>query len=183
MQGVVFTLFSELVIEKFGIETWNDLIDTSSPQSEGVYTSGQQYPSEELKELVVVLSAKTSIPQTDLVRAFGHFLFDHLINMSPVSIEQCQGLGDLLMIIDETIHGEVKRLNPTVTLPSIKVISHNSQEYVMEYKSIRKLCFLAEGLIQGAADYYGTPIMLKQTDCMHDGCDHCKIIITFTGSP
>jgi len=47
----------------------------------------------------------------------------------------------------------------------------------MYYTSPRKLCFLAEGLIEGAAEQFNTKYELSHTECMHDGADRCALKI------
>ena len=70
MLGMVFTCFSDLVIEKFGLEQWAELLDEVELKSGGVYTSGARYDDEELLALVAKLSEKTGCA----CRRFGtHF--------------------------------------------------------------------------------------------------------------
>lgn len=75
MQGAVFTAFSDMIIEKMGMEMLDDLIDLTNPESGGVYTAGGNYADSELFKMVGVLSEKTKVPAEDLVRAFGQYLF------------------------------------------------------------------------------------------------------------
>ena len=43
---------------------------------------------------------------------------------------------------------------------------------------IRKTYLIAEGLIQGAADFYNENISLSHHQCMHDGADFCEMRVT-----
>ncbi|EOW9234365.1 hypothetical protein D2923_05745 [Vibrio cholerae] len=43
MQGIIYTVLSDMVIEKFGVLFWDQMLEDLKPSSEGVYTSGQQY--------------------------------------------------------------------------------------------------------------------------------------------
>ncbi|WP_220471645.1 V4R domain-containing protein [Colwellia sp. BRX10-4] len=49
----------------------------------------------------------------------------------------------------------------------------------MFYQSKRKLCHLCEGLISGAARHFKQAIVIEQSECMHDGANKCKLVISF----
>lgn len=83
MQGIIYTVLSDMVIEKFGVLFWDQMLEDLKPSSEGVYTSGQQYNDDELLAMVGYLSEKAQIPAPDLVRAYGEYLFTHLFNSLP----------------------------------------------------------------------------------------------------
>jgi predicted hydrocarbon binding protein len=181
MQGSIFTVFSEMVIEKMGIETWNELLVTVSPSSEGVYTKGMQYEDAEMMSLVGALSEKTKIDVSSLVRTFGNYLFIHLYNSCPVNVSHIHNLKDFLLSIDSVIHKEVKRVSPNAYLPSFDYSETPEGDLVMYYHSTRKLCHLSEGLILSAAAHFKQEITIEQPECMHNGDDKCKLVISFKG--
>jgi hypothetical protein len=45
----------------------------------------------------------------------------------------------------------------------------------MIYKSPRKLCQLAEGLISGSAKHFNQNYKMTHDPCMHNGSDHCAL--------
>ena len=177
MQGSIFTAFSKMVVEKMGIETWNELLDTVKPTSEGIYTNGMQYEDSEIMALVAALSAKTDAPT--LVRTFGSYLFIHLYNSSPTNLSHIDNLKDFLRSIDSVIHKEVKRVYPQAYLPSFDYSEEENGNLIMYYQSKRKLCHLSEGLIISAASHFNEEIEITQPNCMHNGAEKCKLIISF----
>ncbi|MFT5176073.1 MAG: hypothetical protein ACI8W7_004267 [Gammaproteobacteria bacterium] len=44
MKGAVFTMSQTMVEEKFGLDTWEQILEKVAPQSEGIYTAGDTYP-------------------------------------------------------------------------------------------------------------------------------------------
>jgi len=179
MQGSIYTAFSKMVIEKMGIETWNELLDTVKPESEGIYTNGMQYEDSEIMALVAALSAKTKIDAASLVRSFGSYLFIHLYNSSPTNLSHIDNLKDFLRIIDSVIHKEVKRVYPQAYLPSFDYSETADGNLIMYYQSKRKLCHLSEGLILSAASHFNEEVEITQPDCMHNGAEKCKLVISF----
>ena len=181
MQGAIFTAFSDMIIEKMGMEQWNELIDKTSPTSNGIYTSGAQYEDSELINMVVALSEKTGIPAEKLVEAFGQYLFDILYKNSPVDVSKIDNLRDFLLAIEDVIHVEVKRLNPDSYLPTFKYEDGPDGELIMYYSSKRQLCHASIGLIFGAAKQFDEAIEISHPQCMHDGAQSCKLIVKFVG--
>jgi predicted hydrocarbon binding protein len=179
MQGSIYTSFSEMIIEKMGMSVWNDLLAKVSPASEGVYTNGMQYDDSEIMSLVSALSEMTKIDVATLVRTFGEYLFIHLYNNSPANLSHIDNLKDFLIYIDNVIHKEVLRVYPQAYLPKFDFKEIPNNDLVMYYQSKRKLCYLSEGLILSASKHFNQPITISHPECMHDGADKCKLIISF----
>ncbi|MBL8828955.1 MAG: heme NO-binding domain-containing protein, partial [Planctomycetaceae bacterium] len=76
MKGVVFTTLNDLVEDRFGLATWDELLERSG--SSGVYTSAGTYPDQELFTLVGGLSELLQVDADKLVRTFGEFMFNKL---------------------------------------------------------------------------------------------------------
>jgi len=181
MQGTIFTSFSDMVIEKMGMECWNLLLNQTNPDSSGVYTAGAQYDDAELLQMVTLLSQQSGIAINDLLDAFGEHMFEKLYQNSPTDLSSINSLKDFLLAIDTVIHSEVKRVYPHAYLPTFKYPSPDANELEMHYSSKRKLCFVATGLIRGAAKKFSEKIQIDHPVCMHDGADHCELIIQFQG--
>jgi len=181
MQGSIYTTFSEMVIEKMGMEVWNDLLVKVNPSSKGVYTKGMQYNDSEIMSYVTELSKITKVDIPTLVRTFGGYLFIHLFNNSPADLSHIDNLKDFLISIDSVIHKEVKRVYPQAYLPTFEYSDNPDGNLVIFYQSKRKLCHLSEGLILSAAEHFKERITIKHPECMHSGAEKCKLIISFEG--
>ncbi|TQV76010.1 hypothetical protein FKG94_15480 [Exilibacterium tricleocarpae] len=178
MKGAVFIAFNEMVEGDLGMATWEQLLLAVKPASEGVYTSVEDYPDTELFALVEKLAELTQKPVEELVRYFGRHLFDALVAKYPMLIENEKDFFRFLMSIDDVIHKEVRKLYENPNLPDLRYDPPEANTLVLYYHSPRKLCILAEGLIAGAAQYYGIDYELSHGPCMHSGADECRFIIT-----
>ncbi|WP_444994854.1 heme NO-binding domain-containing protein [Aliikangiella sp. IMCC44359] len=183
MQGIVFTALSDCIIENFGLATWNETLEKVAPESEGIYTSSANYADEELFALVGELSNKTGLPAADLVKTLGIYIFPYLIQHMPDAHQPGMTLKSFLLSVDQVIHKEVKRLYPNSYLPTIEYSDPSSNLLIMKYHSKRKLCHLAEGLIEGAAQHFKESINIAHTQCMHNGYDCCHMEINLDGTP
>lgn len=177
MKGLVFTTFNDMVEQKIGIEMWESLLESVKPESGGIYTSIEDFPDQELLDIITVLSSKTGTPVVDLVNSFGQYLFHALAFKHPIFTDEKPDLIEFLKSIESVIHKEVRKLYQNPNLPSIEWEQPQEEKLILHYHSPRMLCHLAEGLIKGAAEHYDTKINISQSACMHDGADRCTFLI------
>lgn len=177
MKGAVFIALNDMIEEHYGIDTWEELLAEVQPECEGIYVSTEDYPDTEITHFVRAISSKTGLPSTEVTRIFGESLFHELNTKYPMFAENCNSLFDFLNSIENVIHTEVRKLFEQTSLPSIDCKTTHDQLLKMDYKSPRKLCYLAEGLIQGASIHFQEPVKIEHAMCMHDGNDHCEFHI------
>ncbi len=179
MKGMVFTMLGDMVEREFGIETWDRLIEDTNPESGGVYTSVEVYPDSELLGYVAALSRRLEVPADALVYAFGKYLLSRFDQIHPEFFEG-HSARSFLRSIDQQIHVEVRKLHPGVVLPSFEYEDLDEKTMRMIYRSPRQLCKLAEGLIAGSAERFGTTIDLDHRQCMRNGADSCELLLRFS---
>jgi len=178
MKGIVFNVFSDLVTESFGWEVWDQLIEKTQPESDAVYTSAQVYPDEELVAYVTELSKITGAAAPDLIRAFGKYMMHKFKGMHPEFLDG-HTAKSFLASVHDVIHVEVKKLHPDTLLPTFEYEDNSADELTMIYSSERKLCHLAEGLVEGVGEVFEETISCKQTECMHEGATKCRLELHF----
>ena len=178
MKGIVFNIFSDLVTDNFGLETWDQLIERTNPESEAIYTSAQVYPDEELVAYVTELSKITGTSAPELIRAFGKYMMHKFKSIHPEFLEG-QDAKSFLASVHDVIHVEVKKLHPDSLLPAFEYEDTSADVLTMIYSSERKLCALAEGLIDGVSEVFGQQIEINHPQCMHDGADSCRLELRF----
>ena len=177
MKGAVYIAFNEIVENDIGLDTWETLLQQVKPPSEGIYTSVEDYPDQELFALVEKLSELVQQPITELVRHFGRYLFAALSTKYPMFVEGEADFFQFLINIDDVVHKEVRKLYESPNLPDLRCDPPQGNTLVMHYHSPRKLCILAEGLIAGAAQHYGVDYELSHNPCMHEGAEECRLVI------
>lgn len=179
MKGVIFTTLGQMVEEKFGLAFWDTVLLDVAPASEGIYTAGNIYSDKELFALIASISKLSGIPSNDLVIAYGEYLFDKLAILFPGLVPKNCSLKQFLKSIDRVIHVEVKKLHPNAELPSLAYEDTVPEQLTILYRSPRKLCSLAMGLMKGAANHYKEALSINEPVCMHKGADHCRFELKF----
>lgn len=183
MKGIVFTTFNDMVENRIGIACWEALLEKVKPASGGIYTSVEDFPDEELVAMLGELSVITEKPIDELLASFGQYLFHALATKHPVFVTDETDLFVFLQSIDGVIHKEVEKLYHNPHLPAIECQQPSQDLLLLHYRSPRRLCHLADGLIRGAAKQFNTEVLIAHDLCMHDGNDYCEFRIIRVNEP
>ena len=164
MKGVVFTELLDLVEDKFGYDTVDEIIEKVGSENQGAYTSIGTYDFAELVQLVSALSESVDVPINHLINAFGHHLFQTFTNGYEDMLSRFDNAFDLLENVETFIHIEVRKLYPDAELPTFSYEHPADDELVINYRSERPLADLCEGLIQACVTHFGQPITIDRQD-------------------
>lgn len=177
MKGIVFQLLEEVVTAHHGSDTWDDLIDAAGV--DGSYTSLGNYDDQDLGKLVSAASTALKVDGADVVRWFGREALPLLAQKYPQFFEPHTSARPFVLSLNRIIHPEVRKLYPGADTPEF-VFVDDGDVLTMEYRSARRLCAFAEGLIQGAASHYKEAVTIDHPECMHRGHPHCRIQLRFS---
>lgn len=177
MKGIVFNLLEEIVVREHGEDTWEVLLDSAG--LDGVYTSLGNYPDADLMALVVAASDALGLPPDDIVRWFGRNALPLLAVRYPALFEPHGDARAFVLTLNEIIHPEVRKLYPGAETPAFGFDASQPGKLTMDYRSSRRLCAFAEGLLLGAGDHFGQTVEIDQPLCMNRGDDRCLIEIDF----
>jgi hypothetical protein len=176
MKGVVFNVLQELVVTNYGEDTWDTLLDET--ELDGVYTSLGSYPDEHFLKLVGAASQAFEMPPDDVVRWFGRGALPLFAERYPQLFEPHDSTRSFVLTLNDIIHPEVRKLYPGADVPEFDFASSNGT-LVMGYRSQRKLCAFAEGLLEGTAEHFDEQIEIRQPQCMNRGDERCILEIDF----
>lgn len=175
MKGVIFNLLEEAVIDQFGDAAWDDLLDAA--QVEGAYTSLSSYPDSEIMALVAAASGRLSLSPAAILRWFGKSAIPSLAVHYPDFFKAPGNVRNFLLSVNTIIHPEVRKLYSGAGCPHFQFQEKGTGELVIGYSSPRKMCALAEGFIDGAADHFGEKVKVSHRGCMHDGSPECSLVV------
>jgi hypothetical protein len=170
MKGMIFTEFLDMVSEEMGLEMTDRIIADAGLPNAGAYTSVGTYDHLEMGRLLGALSAATGKPVSDLLKAFGEYLFRRFSVGYQAFFRDCRGAFEFLQNVDDYIHVEVRKLYPDAQLPKFTVEHRSASELALLYASPRCLGDLAEGLIRGCIAHFSVPMQLTRQELpMVDG--------------
>jgi hypothetical protein len=150
MKGVIFTEFSEMVENEFGIAMLDEIIESCNLPTKGVYTSVGTYSHHELVSMLTKFCELSQTPVNEALRLFGHHLIKSFKKNYVDFFENKNHVFDFIESIDNHIHIEVYKLYPDAQLPRFNTKRIDSNTLHMEYISDKHLEWLAVGLIEGA---------------------------------
>jgi hypothetical protein len=176
MKGVVFNLLEQVVTRDYGEDTWDRLLDKAS--LDGAFTSLGGYSDAEFFTLVSAASDTLDKDPDEIVRWFGREALPLLATSYPQFFEPHDSTKPFILTLNDIIHPEVRKLYPGADVPVFD-FNVTNEALVMGYRSDRKLCSFAEGLIEGAAAHFGETVSIEQSECMKRGDPKCTLEISF----
>lgn len=176
MYGLIYFLLQKYVQRKVGPQGWDQALKAAGLEKE-TFHPNMAYPDEPIFKLVYCLSKKTKIPANDLLTDFGKAIAPDLLALNPGLIKSTWKTLDLIENTDQVIHALVRQERKGANPPSIQCVRLSPTELQMIYASSRKLCSLAKGLCEGAAETFGEELEINETSCMHQGAPFCLMNI------
>jgi hypothetical protein len=137
------------------------------------------YPDGDLLALVDAGSAVLGIPRPDLMRHLGHDCLLGLARRHPHFLAPFERARPFLLTLNDVIHPEVRKLHADARPPEFWFEEEDPDVLVMHYQSDRRLCLMAEGMVRGAATWFGERAHVTQPACVHEGADRCVLTIGF----
>jgi hypothetical protein len=179
MKGIIFNLFEEFVVETFGAEAWEDILEASPHDARAVRVGPATYPDAHLFMIAEAACKKANLSLEVALRAFGKFLFFGLGRKYPSIVKQFPDAQSLLKGIDSVIHVEVNKLLPGSVTPTILCTDDGQGGLTLTYDSARRLCPLLEGLLDGLSEHSHQRIERTHDICQHKGAPRCELKLTF----
>jgi len=179
MKGIIFNLLERFIVENLGEDKYEEILSACALKTKEPFVGPGSYPDEDLMAIVAKTVETMGVTPPEALRAFGRFCLPILAEKFPGFMTPYDHPKEFLMTVDSVIHVEVEKLYPDAQTPSLAYDDPAPDRLVIHYESSRKLCQLMEGLIDGVADYYGSPIEYAQKRCMLDGAPACEFELTF----
>lgn len=175
MKGIIFNLLEDVVSRHHGEAAWEKLLDQAGVS--GAYTSLGSYPDGELERLVQTAADTLSISPGECLRWFGRAAMPLLAERYPAFFTGHRTTLPFLISVNDIIHPEVRKIHPGAHCPVFRFEQTADGALHMAYESPRRLCTLAEGFIEGAADHFGETATVAHLRCAAKGDRECLLSI------
>jgi hypothetical protein len=179
VKGVVFNLLEQLVCKEFGESGWRHVLQDADV--DGSFTSLDTYPDTVLRKLVAAVGKRAQKTPGEALQWFGRHSMPLLFLKYPQFFDSQTSTRSFILTLNDIIHPEVRRLYPGADVPWFDFDTSSPDTLLLGYQSPRKLCALAHGFIEGAADHYGESVDVEQSQCMHRGDAKCVFVLRFSG--
>lgn len=170
MKGIVFNLLEQVVSDHYGADTWDSLVDAANVG--GSYTSLGNYPDSEMEALVAAACSALSLDRATVLKWFGVNAMPLLAKAYPELFEGHPDARSFIDGVNDVIHSEVRKLYPDAVCPHFRMANADDGDLMMDYRSSRRMCALAEGFVAGAAAHFGDTVDFTHETCVDRG-DRC----------
>lgn len=159
MYGLVNKAVVDLVLSKFGQETWN-AIKKKAEVDIDVFVSMDGYPDDVTYRLVGAASEVLKIPAEKVLEAFGEHwvLYTAAEGYGPMLDASGKTLREFLENLD-ALHARVALTMPQLKPPRFRLVPVDDTTMKLEYYSTRQgLAPMVVGLLRGLSVRFKTPI-------------------------
>lgn len=177
MKGLVFTEFLEMVEQKFGYQTANEIVERATLASGGVYTAVGTYPHQEMMGLLSELKRVTGQDVHTLLQHYGSHLFGRFALLYPDFFNAQGDAFAFLESIENHIHRQVLSLYPDAELPKFETHRKSDAVLEMRYSSARRMSHFAYGLILGCLAHFNEEVIVEMQAL---NADETVVVFTLT---
>ncbi len=179
MKGIIFNITESFITDHYGENIFNAIIDDCELETKEPFVGPGTYPDNDLMEIVVKSSKKLSMSTSDFLRELGTYSFHKLAGRFPHFVKPYNCPKEFLKTVDGIIHVEVQKLYKETQLPTFQYKEPMEDELIITYYSKRKLYPLMEGLVNGVANYFNSPIKQNLTIYTKDNVEFCDFHLKF----
>lgn len=179
MKGVVLQLLGRCARDSFGEDAWLQALAAAGAAEP--FDPQRTYPDAAFNAVVAALAAVRKITTDDAQRWFGESAIAHFHAMAPTLFDRHQDSWSFMLTLNDIIHPQVRRDFPGASAPDFGFDANADGELILTYRSTRRMCAFAEGLILASMRHYGDPPVLRHVRCMHRGDPHCEFVLPAPG--
>jgi heme-NO-binding protein len=162
MYGLVNKAVVDLVVTKFGQETWTKIKQKAEVDVD-VFVSMDAYPDDVTYRLVGAASEVLKLPAEQVLEAFGEWWVLYTANEGYGPLLDASGstLRDFLLNLD-ALHARVALTMPALKPPRFRMVDVDPKTLKLEYYSGREgLAPMVVGLLKGLGIRFKTPIEIS----------------------
>lgn len=179
MYGLVNQAIQEMVIEKFGDDTWEKIRDKAS--CDDIFIGMDQYSDQITLDLVGAACEILGADAATILKTFGEYwvgftgeAYGSLFEMSGNTfVELVRNLN--------TLHTRVASIMPDLKPPSFTVTDETDDSFILQYHSSRPGLYpMIEGLMTGLGARFNTNVEVKHLRGTDDGIDYDEFKINYS---
>jgi hypothetical protein len=179
MKGIIFNLLEQFITKGWGEEQYDAILTASSLTIQDPFVGPGTYSDADFMILFGKAVAALGLLPEEGLRRFGRFAFPQLAARFPQFVTPYTHPKPFLKTVDSVIHIEVRKLYEQTNLPVFVYHDTAPNALAIEYSSSRRLCHFMEGLIDGVADHFQSPIRHQQSECLLRGDAVCRFDLGF----
>ena len=181
MQGIFLDALERFVVRELG-ETGLHQVRARTGRGDNRYMFDTTYPDGELISIVHSVSQANGLPPEEILKQFAEGLVPTLLDVFGFLVNPNWTFVDFLLNTEAVIHKAVRLNTPSAKPPAILAHMAAMDAVAITYRSPRRLCSVAKGIIRGSAIHYKVKAAISEERCMLRGDPECVITVAVNQS-
>jgi hypothetical protein len=180
MYGLVNKAIADMVLSKFGKETWEAIRQKANVEV-NTFLSMEGYPDDVTHRLVKAASVVLNLSPAQIMEAFGEFWVEYTAQEGYGEMLDMSGddLPEFLQNLDN-MHARIGVSFPQLKPPSFECNETEENSLNLEYRSEREgLAPMVLGLVKGLGNRFNTEVDVTQIKSREEGSEHDEFLIKY----
>jgi hypothetical protein len=177
VQGIFLDELEKFVVRELG-QTGLKRVRGLTGRGDGGYRFDASYPDDELRLIIRGIAEATATHPVDLLEMFAEAMVPGLLEVYGFLVDPRWSFIDLLLNTHDVIHKGLKANSPEAKPPDMQVVRAGPESVVIHYRSRRRLCAVAKGIVRGVAARYQVKVVIGEERCMLKGDPECLITVS-----
>ncbi len=180
MKGTLFGLVKEVLERQYGAGLWDSVLEACELNGNGVNCelNGNGVNMSDWEAGMDTPDLPVDLPSDALICWLGRNVVPQLAKTYPTLFHRHANLRSFVHSLSEGLPSA----DPVVEVeevPALEFFESFDGDVMVTIQGAGPICALAEGVIAGAADYYGEPIVIDELKCVKRGDNRCVLQMTF----
>lgn len=181
MQGIFLDAMERFVVQELG-ETGLHQVRALTGRGDNSYVFDATYPDSEIITIVQMVSEASGLPREEILQQFAEGLVPSLLDVFGFLVDRNWTFVDFLLNTEAIIHRAVRLNTPSAKPPAILAHIAALDTVAITYRSPRRLCSVAKGILRGSAIHYKVKAAISEERCMLRGDPECVITVAVNQS-
>jgi Haem-NO-binding len=175
--GIFLDELEKFVVRELG-QTGLARVRGLTGRGDGGYRFDASYPDDELRLIIRGIAEATGTHPADLLEMYAEAMVPGLLEVYGFLVDPRWSFIDLLVNTQDVIHKGLKANSPDAKPPDMQVQRSGPEAVAISYRSRRRLCSVAKGIIRGVAARYQVNVVIGEERCMLRGDPECLITVS-----
>ena len=177
MQGIILDELEKYVVRELG-QTGLARVRGLTGRSNAGYRFDASYPDDDLQLIIRGLAEATGRHPIDILEEFAERMVPGLMEVYGFLVDPRWSFLDFLVNTEGVVYKGVKVSASSTKPPDMQVKRVGPEAVAIFYRSRRRLCPMAIGIVRGAAAHFHVEVAILEERCMLRGDPECVITVS-----
>lgn len=174
VRGIMFNLLEQFVLESWGMDAYEGVVQRCGAASDDVFVSVLEYPDEAFFAQIDATADQLGTSRPRTLEALGRWSVPALVSRYPGALEGHEDAHACILALPAFLHLEVRKLEPSAGPPPLQCAGQRPHASV-GFVAAHGLCWLVRGLLRGLAEQFSAELRLEHTECTGRGGAVCRM--------